>query len=70
MCIPVDSLLWALVRRVRDDGYEATAEDVQALLGSGCPVARARDVFAQQAALHPEAPFESALRLIESLALR
>jgi hypothetical protein len=64
MCIPVDSLLWALVSRIRDDGYEATQRDVQALLGSGCSAARAREVLEREAALHPEAPFESALRFL------
>lgn len=61
MCIPVDSMLWALVRRIREDGYVATEADLRALVGSGCTVARAREVLAAERERHPAAPFADAL---------
>jgi hypothetical protein len=45
MCIPVDSMLWALVARIRDNGYLVTDTDLRAPLGSGCSRARLREVL-------------------------
>jgi hypothetical protein len=45
MCIPVDSMLWALVARIRDDGYLVTDTDLRALLGSGCSRDHLREVL-------------------------
>jgi hypothetical protein len=64
MCIPVDSMLWALVGRMRDDGYVATEADLRALLGSGCSVARAREVFGAERDRHPGRPFGEALEVL------
>lgn len=61
MCIPVDSMLWALARRIRDEAYVATDADLRALLGSGCSAERARTVLASEAEKHPGQPFAEAL---------
>ncbi|HEY8041376.1 MAG TPA: hypothetical protein VIF15_16335 [Polyangiaceae bacterium] len=61
MCIPVDSMLWALVARIRDQGYMASEADLRALLGSGCSRERAREVLAGEAARHGGRPFAQAL---------
>ena len=68
MCIPVDSMLWALVSRIRDEHHEATPADLKALLGSGCTLARAREVMGREALAHPGAPFASALQRLAELA--
>jgi hypothetical protein len=65
MCIPADSMLWALVTRIREDGYVPTARDFAALIGSGCSRARIRDVFAREAAA--SAAFRDALVTLEQL---
>lgn len=65
MCIPVDSMLWALVTRIRDEGYTVTADDVRALLGSGCSRGRAREVLEAQAAQHGGAPFAAAIAQLD-----
>ncbi len=70
MCIPVDSLLWALVARIRDEGYLVTAQDVRALLGSGCTPARFREVAARVAGAADAAAFAHALRVLDSCAAR
>jgi hypothetical protein len=67
MCIPVDSMLWALVARIRDDAYIVRRDDLRALLGSGCTPARAREVLEREAAAHPGAPFAAALDALGSL---
>ena len=67
MCIPADSMLWALVARVRDEGYVVTGGDLRALLGSGCTRARAREVLEGQAARHPGRPFAAALAVLGGL---
>jgi hypothetical protein len=65
MCIPVDSMLWALVTRVRDEGYRVRPEDLRALLGSGCSAARAREVLEREAGAHPgSAAFGAALEAL------
>ncbi len=68
MCIPVDSMLWALVGRIRDEGYVASEADLRALLGSGCTAARARTVLAAEAERHPGRPFGEALAVLSRLA--
>jgi len=67
MCIPVDSMLWALVARIRDDAYPVRPDDLRALLGSGCSRQRAREVLEREAAAHPGAPFGAALEVLASL---
>jgi hypothetical protein len=67
MCIPVDSMLWALVARIRDDGYGVSRDDLRSLLGSGCTPARAREVLEREAVAHPGAPFAAALEELASL---
>jgi hypothetical protein len=67
MCIPVDSMLWALVARIRDEAYLVRRDDLRALLGSGCSPARAREVLERQGAAHPGAPFGAALEVLASL---
>jgi hypothetical protein len=64
MCIPVDSMLWALVARIRDEGHVATESELRALLGSGCSAARAREVLGREGQRHPERPFAEALALL------
>jgi hypothetical protein len=66
MCIPVDSMLWALVARIRDEAYAPTEGDLRALLGSGCSKARAREVLAREGASRPDRPFAAALRLLDA----
>jgi hypothetical protein len=68
VCIPVDSILWALVRRIRDEGYAATEADLRALLGSGCSAARVRTVLAGEAERHPGRTFAQALEVLARLA--
>jgi hypothetical protein len=71
MCIPVDSMLWALVTRVRDEGYLVSRQDLAALLGSGCSAARAREVLEREAAAHPgSAAFGAALETLAQLEQR
>lgn len=70
MCIPVDSMLWALVARIRDEGYEATPADLRALLGSGCTPVRAREVLEREASSRPERPFGAALEALAQAQLR
>jgi hypothetical protein len=65
MCIPVDSMLWALVVRIRDEGYVASPADLGALLGSGCTVDRARDILERERASRPDRPFDAALAALE-----
>jgi len=65
MCIPADSMLWALAVRIRDERYAATVEDMRALLGSGCARARIREVLSAEAARWPAAPFSVALSALE-----
>ncbi len=67
MCIPVDSMLWALVGRIRDERYVASASDFRALLGSGCTKERIREVLRIEAARSPErsASLGDALRVLE-----
>jgi hypothetical protein len=67
MCIPVDSMLWALVARIRDEGYAATEADLRALLGSGCSVARAREVLGREGERHPGRPFAEALAVLDRI---
>ena len=67
MCIPVDSMLWALVARIRDDGYVATAADLRALLGSGCPRVRLREVLDQGRLASPDRPFEAAIAMLDAI---
>jgi hypothetical protein len=67
MCIPVDSMLWALVRRIREEGYVATEADLRALVGSGCTPARAREVLAGERERHPAAPFAEALAVLSRI---
>ncbi len=69
MCIPVDSMLWALVARIRDERYVAAASDLEALLGSGCTKERIREVLRLEAARSPDAsqPLHAALRVLEGL---
>lgn len=64
MCIPVDSMLWALVARIRDDAYFATEADVRALVGSGCPRARVREVLEREGQVRPDRPFAHALAVL------
>ncbi|HEY8088811.1 MAG TPA: hypothetical protein VIF09_13220 [Polyangiaceae bacterium] len=64
MCIPVDSMLWALVRRIRDEGYVATDADLRALRGSGCSAERARQVLGSEGEKSPGKPFDEALRAL------
>jgi hypothetical protein len=68
MCIPVDSMLWALVTRVRDEGYRVSRDDLRALLGSGCSAARAREVLEREAAAHPGPAFVAALETLAQVA--
>jgi hypothetical protein len=72
MCIPADSMLWALVARIRDDGYAATAEDMRALVGSGCPAPRVREVLQgeMQRAGARGAAFARAIEVLERAATR
>ncbi len=58
-------MLWALAARIRDERYAATADDMRALLGSGCSKARIREVLGTLAATWPEAPFSVALSALE-----
>lgn len=74
MCIPVDSMLWALAARIRDEHYAATPDDMRALLGSGCTKARIREVLLQLEAgcqagqgQWPPAPFSVALAALREL---
>ena len=67
MCIPVDSMLWALVARIRDEGYVATRDDFLALIGSGCPRARAHEVLAREGAQCPDARFVVAIATLEDV---
>jgi hypothetical protein len=67
MCIPVDSMLWALARRIREEGYVATEADLRALLGSGCSTARARAVLVSERDRHPGRPFAEALAVLARL---
>jgi hypothetical protein len=67
MCIPVDSMLWALVRRVREEGYVVTEADLRALLGSGCSAARVREVFGGERDRQPGRTFGEALDLLDRL---
>jgi hypothetical protein len=67
MCIPVDSMLWALVARIRDEAYLVRRDDLRALLGSGCSPARAREVLGREGVAHPGAPFGVALEMLETL---
>lgn len=60
-------MLWALVARIRDDGYRVSRDDLRALLGSGCSQARAREVLEREAARHPGAPFAAAIEALASL---
>jgi hypothetical protein len=64
MCIPVDSMLWALVRRIRDEGYVASDADLRALRGSGCSAERARQVLGSEGEKSPGKPFAEALRAL------
>lgn len=64
MCIPVDSMLWALAARIRDQGYVASEADIRALLGSGCTAVRAREVLGREGDRHPERPFAEALAVL------
>jgi hypothetical protein len=48
MCIPADSMLWALVTRMREGGYTASEADLRALLRSGCSAERVQHVLASQ----------------------
>ncbi len=69
MCIPAaDAMLWALVARIRGGGYEATADDLRALLGSRCPRDRIRSVLAREAELRPDRPFGPALARLDEIA--
>jgi len=68
MCIPVDSMLWALVARIRDEGYLASERDVRALLRSGCPAKRVREVLASQGSGRSERAFLEALAVLERVA--
>jgi hypothetical protein len=79
MCIPADSMLWALAARIRDERYAATVEDMRALLAafggggggrastvaSGYAKARIREVLGALAAQWPAAPFSVALSALE-----
>ncbi len=65
MCIPVDSMLWALVARVRDDGHVPTTEELRSLMRSGCPRARVREVLAREGERHPDRPFARALAALD-----
>jgi hypothetical protein len=79
MCIPADSLLWALAARIRDERYAATVEDMRALVAAlggrgdanadanGRARARIREVLRAEAARWPAAPFSVALAALESL---
>jgi hypothetical protein len=67
MCIPPDAMLWALVARIRDEGYAPTVDDLRALLGSRCPRERAREVLAREAERHPERPFAPALARLDEV---
>jgi len=67
MCIPVDSMLWALVARIRDEGYVATRADFSALIGSGCSRARAREVLAREGASCPDRRFAVALAALDDV---
>jgi hypothetical protein len=68
MCIPVDSMLWALVARIRDEGYRATPGDLRALLGSGCSGLRAREVLEREGAAWADRPFAEALAMLDEIA--
>jgi hypothetical protein len=70
VCIPVDSMLWALVARIRDDSYTVSRDDLRALLGSGCSHARAKEVLEREAARHPAAPFGLALETLAAVKQR
>jgi|HubBroStandDraft_2_1064218.scaffolds.fasta_scaffold348339_2 hypothetical protein len=65
MCIPVDSMLWALVARIRDEGYVATEADLRALLGSGCTRDRARQVLSSEGQRRADRPFADALNVLQ-----
>jgi hypothetical protein len=65
MCIPVDSMLWALVARIRDEGYVASEADLRALLRSGCTRDRARLVLSSEGQRRADRPFAAALTALE-----
>jgi hypothetical protein len=65
MCIPVDSMLWALVARIRDEGYVPSEADLRALLGSGCSRDRARQVLSSEGQRRADRPFADALSTLE-----
>jgi alkylated DNA nucleotide flippase Atl1 len=67
MCIPVDSMLWALVARIRDEGYVVTRQDFAALIGSGCSPARAREVLAREGSSCPDRRFAVALATLDDV---
>jgi hypothetical protein len=66
MCIPVDSMLWALIARVRDDGYLVTDTDLRALLGSGCSREHLREVL-ERASPGNTSAFVRALEVLSTL---
>ena len=65
VCIPADSMLWALVTRIREEGYLASADDLRALIGSGCPRERVKEVLEREAPGHPA--FRAALVSLEQV---
>jgi hypothetical protein len=68
MCIPADSMLWALVARIRDEGYAASEADLRALLRSGCSRQRAYEVLSSEGRRHADRPFADALAVLETVA--
>jgi hypothetical protein len=58
-------MLWALARRIREEGYVATESDLRSLLGSGCSAARAREVLRGERERHPGRPFTEALAALD-----
>jgi hypothetical protein len=67
MCIPADSMLWALVARIRDEGHAASEADLRALLRSGCSRQRAYEVLSSEGHRHADRPFADALTVLERL---
>jgi hypothetical protein len=63
-------MLWALIARVRDEGYEPTREDLRALMGSGCSRARLAEVMGRegaQSAAEVRQVFAAALAMLATI---